>query len=96
MTERQIVTKIEKMLKRDYPSFWFWKVSDKFTAGIPDIVGCLGVCGQMVGIEVKTDKGRLSRLQEYTIKRIKASGGAACVVRSVEEAKRFMEGISGA
>lgn len=99
MTERQLVTKIEKMLKKHYPSFWFWKVSDKFTSGIPDLVGCYGVDGRMIGIEVKTDVGKLSRLQDYTMKKIKAAGGAVCVARSVNDVALFMErlkeGVNG-
>lgn len=96
MNERQLVTRIEKMLKKQYPSFWFWKVSDKFTSGIPDIVGCYGVDGKMVGIEVKTDKGKLSKLQEHTLRKIKAAGGSVCVARNVNDVAIFMEGLNGA
>ena len=42
-------------------------------------------------MEVKTETGRVSKLQEITIQRIQAAGGAACVVRSVWEAEEMLK-----
>lgn len=39
-----------------------------------------------IGLEVKTAKGKVSKLQEHNLQRIRAAGGIAEVVRSVEEA----------
>ena len=58
------------------------------TAGIPDIILCYK--GRFAAMEVKTETGRVSKLQEITIQRIQAAGGAACVVRSVREAEEML------
>lgn len=60
------------------------------TAGIPDIIACIG--GRFYGFEVKNERGKASALQEYTIRKIKAAGGMALVVRSVEEVRAVVEG----
>lgn len=51
----------------------------------PDMVG--QKIAQFVGVEVKTDKGRLRREQELFIVNLNEAGGHAVVVRSVEEAE---------
>ena len=58
------------------------------TAGLPDIIA--GVDGRFYGFEVKTEDGKPTKLQEATIRRIRASGGTAAVVRSVEEVRRIL------
>ena len=55
------------------------------TAGIPDIICCIG--GKFFAFEVKNEKGTVTKLQEATIDKIKAAGGTAAVVRSVEDVK---------
>ena len=52
-------------------------------AGIPDIIACIG--GRFVAFEVKNAAGRVSKLQEITIGKIRAAGGSAYVVRSVAD-----------
>lgn len=59
------------------------------TAGIPDIIACVG--GRFYGFEVKTDKGKPTALQEATIRKINAAGGTALVVRSVDEVRTVLE-----
>lgn len=46
--------------------------------GIPDILACIN--GQFVGIEVKAQNGKPSKLQIYTCKKINAAGGCAFVL----------------
>lgn len=55
------------------------------TAGIPDIIACID--GRFYAFEVKQPSGRLTRLQEVTIEKIRAAGGVAVKVTSVEEVK---------
>lgn len=55
------------------------------TAGIPDIIACIG--GRFFAFEVKTETGRLTALQEATIGKILATGGMAVTVRSVKEVR---------
>lgn len=59
------------------------------TAGIPDIIAC--VDGRFVAFEVKTESGRLSKLQEVTLGRIRDAGGRAYMVRSAAEVARIMK-----
>lgn len=87
MTESQLTRKIVNILKKEFSSeeLWFYKSSDKFTSGIPDIIICYH--GRFVGIEIKTEKGKLTRLQAHTIERIKNAGGLAYVCRSADEVR---------
>ncbi len=55
--------------------------------GGPDLIGC--VDGKFVGMEVKTEKGRLSDAQEAFAASLRAEGGAYHVVRSIDEVQRL-------
>jgi len=61
------------------------------TAGLPDIICCIG--GRFVAFEVKTPSGKLTKLQEITIQRIKDAKGKAYRVSSVEEVKSILENL---
>lgn len=63
------------------------KVQQVSKSGTPDILMCLN--GLFVAIELKTDKGRLSPLQEYNLNKIAESGGIALVMAP----KNFVQGI---
>ena len=86
MKESVIVAAIIRYLK-SVPGCFCWKEHGGMygTAGIPDIICCIE--GRFVGFEVKNEKGKPTKLQEATIRKIKASGGIAMVVRSVDEVK---------
>lgn len=51
--------------------------------GTPDIIACLN--GRFIAIEVKTDAGQLTKLQEIELKRWQDAGALAFVARSVED-----------
>ena len=53
--------------------------------GIPDIICCYR--GRFVALEVKTDTGKPTKLQEAVIRKINRAGGTALIVRSVEDVK---------
>ena len=59
------------------------------TAGIPDVIACIG--GRFFAFEVKTTTGKTTALQEATMKKIRKCGGQARIVRSVEEVKAVLE-----
>lgn len=84
MAERDIVAAILRLLKKT-PRCFCWKEHGGLygTAGIPDIIAC--VDGRFVAFEVKTETGRLTKLQEVTLGRIRDAGGRAYMVRSVAE-----------
>jgi len=72
MAEKEIVNAILRYLKT-VPCCFCWKEHGGMygTAGLPDIICCMG--GRFVAFEVKTDTGRLTKLQEATIRKIKAA-----------------------
>lgn len=59
------------------------------TAGIPDIICCIG--GRFVAFEVKTPSGKLTKLQGITIQRINDAKGKAYKVTSVEEVIQILD-----
>ena len=93
MNKSDIVKAIMKYLK-SVPRCFCWKEHGGMygTAGIPDIIACIN--GHFFGFEVKTDVGKPTKLQEATIRKILAAGGAAVVVRSVDEVKAVVNGIN--
>jgi hypothetical protein len=61
-------------------------------AGIPDIVACLR--GRFVAFEVKTESGRLTELQRITLAKIRAAGGVAAKVTSLDEVRQIIDRIT--
>lgn len=94
MKENAIVTKIRAYLKT-VPGLFFWKQFGGMygNSGLPDVVCCYG--GRFVGLEVKTETGKVSVLQEVTLRKIREAGGIAEVVRSVGDVKAVIESIAG-
>ena len=92
MLEKDIVAAIKRYLKTVEGCF-FWKEHGGMygTAGIPDIICCYR--GRFIGFEVKTDVGEPTKLQLSAIRKIKAAGGNALVVRSVEETRAVIEDV---
>jgi hypothetical protein len=93
MVERDIVASIMRYLKT-LPRCFTWKEHGCIygTAGIPDIICCID--GMFVAFEVKTEKGKLSKLQEIMIQRINAANGKAFKVTSVGEVKRIIQSLN--
>jgi len=87
-TEKQIETAIMSMIKNKFPEAWFFKPSERFCSGIPDRIGCLN--GVFFGIEVKREKGKLTKIQKWTLDKIVDAGGWVCVARNVEMAYVFL------
>ena len=93
MKESEITAAIMRHLKT-VPDCFAWKEHGGMygTAGLPDIICCIG--GRFVGLEVKTPDGRLSKLQEITLQRIKAAKGEAFKVTSVNEVKEILKNLN--
>ena len=89
--EKDIVAAILRYLKQK-PLCFAWKTHGGMygTAGIPDIIACMD--GRFYAFEVKQPGGRLSRLQDVTLKKIEAAGGVAVMVTSVDEVKKALAG----
>ena len=86
--ETQLKKRVLQFLKKEYPKAWIHKASDRFTAGIPDLLICSG--GKFYAIELKAGNNQLTRIQQYTLRKIQAAGGKTSVCRSVEEVKEFL------
>ena len=54
------------------------------TAGVPDLLCCAD--GKLIAMEIKVQFRQPTPIQEVQIAKIRAAGGVAVVVRSVEEA----------
>lgn len=88
MTESQLTREVGKMLRKDFPDIFFYKVNDRFHSGLPDFLLCLD--GHLCGIELKVGKNEATKLQRYYIDRINACGGRAKVCKSVQEVRNFL------
>ena len=93
MLEKTIVTAIMRYLKT-IPCCFAWKTHGGIytTSGIPDIVCCIN--GYFVAFEVKPPKGRLTKLQEMTIRRINEACGIAHRVTSVADVQAVLEAVN--
>ena len=71
MTEQQIQSKLIKQLEAE--GYYVLKLMQTNKNGIPDVIAIPPNCGVLFS-EIKTPKGRLSKLQEYRLKELKAHG----------------------
>ena len=84
--EKDITNKILKYLKTQDKCYCFKEHGGSYgSAGIPDIICCYH--GRFVAFEVKTEKGRTTKLQDINIRNIHKADGVALVVRSLDEVK---------
>ncbi|MDL2317712.1 VRR-NUC domain-containing protein [Eubacteriales bacterium OttesenSCG-928-A19] len=89
MLEKDIVNAIMRYLKSVPGCFAHKEHGGMYgTAGLPDIICCYR--GMYVAFEVKTEKGRLTKLQEVMIRRIREARGEAHKVTSVEEVQHIL------
>ena len=85
---------VEKFLVREVKKLG--GISFKFispgNAGVPDRIVILP-SGKVIFVELKTDKGKLTKLQEVQIKKISDLGADARVLRGIEGVKEFINEI---
>lgn len=89
--ETRLVHQIREGLLQAFPGCYLRKIHGNAYqhAGIPDIIG--SIYGRFVGLEVKTDEGHVSRIQELEGLEIKKSEGIYGVVTSPEEAIKLVQ-----
>lgn len=89
MLEQQIQSSILRYLKSK--NIYAVKIITASKSGVPDILACLK--GRFVGFEIKAPRriGNVSELQKYNIAKIKAAGGEAYIVTSLDEAQAIVE-----
>ena len=92
MKEKTITNQILKYLKSLHECYAFKKHGGLYgTSGIPDIIVCYK--GKFVAFEVKTENGKLSKLQEVTIRKIQSAQGLAFKVTSLDEVKTILKEV---
>ena len=84
MNESQATSKLLKKLKEHGH---FWKASERFLAGVPDIVGLYK--GRFAAIEMKVDYNCPSPIQVYTMLSIAKHGGYVGIVSYSNKSKRW-------
>jgi len=86
--EKSIQNAVMKYLRSQ--EGWWVKISDRFVAGIPDIIGCLN--GRFFSIELKRPRGeRPTALQMHNMELINKAGGRAVWVKSLQEVKDYVK-----
>ena len=90
MLEKDIVAAILRLLRKT-PNCFCWKEHGGMygTAGIPDIIACIN--GRFVAFEVKTETGKLTKLQEITIQKIRSAKGQVFKVTSATEVAAILK-----
>jgi len=78
MTEQQIQSKRIKQLECE--GYYVIKLIKTNKNGIPDLIAIPPDCG-VIFSEVKTSKGKLSKLQEYRLQELEAHGVTTEVYR---------------
>jgi hypothetical protein len=58
-------------------------------AGLPDVIAIRG--GQVFGLELKADGGRITEIQHETHERMRASGAVVGVAVGLDQALRWLE-----
>jgi len=93
MLEKAIVNSILKHLKSLPNCFSFKEHGGMYgRAGLPDIICCYR--GRFIAFEVKTDTGKLTKLQEATLQKINDAKGYAYKVTSLQEVKEILENLN--
>ncbi len=91
--EKQFENKVKRYLKSKNIYYFKYFGNAYSTPGILDLTLCVN--GRFVAVELKSEKGKVSVLQEYNIKEIKRCGGIAIVLRpsEFEEFKVLIESL---
>jgi len=70
------------------PNTHFFKVADRFTSGISDIIGCVN--GRFVAIELKVGYNKPTALQKAFLKLIEKAGGVSGVAYTWGDVKDIL------
>ncbi|HPJ03779.1 MAG TPA: VRR-NUC domain-containing protein [Candidatus Limiplasma sp.] len=94
MAEKHIVAAIMRLLKKRSHCFAWKEHGGQYgRAGLPDIIVCYR--GRFVAFEVKTETGKLTKLQETTLRRINAAKGHAYKVTSAAQVAAILNELEG-
>ena len=90
-TEKQFEIKVKKYLKSKSIYYFKYFGNAYSTPGILDLTLCVN--GRFIGLEIKSEKGKTTLLQEYNIKEIRRCGGIAMVLKpsGFDDFKKLIE-----
>lgn len=71
-----------------------YKFASPGTLGVPDRV-IITATGRIIFVELKTETGRLAKIQRYTIGEMQKRGADVRVVKGLEEVKQLLAEIGG-
>ena len=88
--EGKVKLYIKKFMKTHFPNAWqYCPMGGPFgKSGAPDFLYLIE--GILIGIEAKADKGRLSAIQELTMKQMSAQGALCAVVYGKDDEKMML------
>lgn len=83
---------IEKWLKKEIEGLGgeFWKFTSPGRDGVPDRIA-LFPDGRIVFVELKTERGQLSKIQAHVCKRLIDLNQQVCIVFGMEGAREFLQ-----
>lgn len=85
-SESNLQRKVLNYLRKTYPDMFIWKASDRFIAGIPDIM-CI-YKGRALGIELKVGYNKPTALQAETHKQMRNAGATVVVAWDLDTVKQ--------
>ena len=91
MRDKEIVSEVAGYLKTVEDCFLYRQNSGFSQPAAPIIIICFK--GKFIGLKVKVGSGKVTVLQEVTLRRIRKAGGIAETVRSVEDVRRILSGL---
>ncbi len=83
MLERKIQNQILEYLRDNFPEAVVWKLSEQTICGVPDIM--FAYKGKVIFFEVKAPNGKVSKIQEVMIRKLRKNSILAKVVYSATE-----------
>lgn len=89
-----MTSKCDKLLKsvaRNHDNFFFQKISDRFTSGLPDYY--LLFNGQCVWIELKKTKAKPRNIQKYVMNKLRKAGANVAYFDDFLELERFIRSL---
>lgn len=88
MKEADVQKWVQDQLKKEFDGeIYIFKVPQgQYTSrrGIPDLIA--GIQGKFVAIEVKTEKGSLTKIQSHELQKIHAAGSFSCTIYGKDSA----------
>jgi len=83
------------MLRKEFGDAWVYKTSDRWKAGIPDLLICRKGFLFATELKIGNRKGRGFKLQLHVLGQIKRAGGRVAVCRSVDQVRNLLNNEGG-